>query len=83
MQSLSSKRSETRKISHNPEVSGSNPLPATTKTLAILQVSFFRVLQKHHTQTAQAGHATAQLAGNILMGAGPLSKYAFRLVKLC
>jgi len=29
MRSLSEKRSETRKISHNPEVSGSNPLPAT------------------------------------------------------
>ncbi|MCE5206750.1 MAG: hypothetical protein LLG42_00390, partial [Chloroflexi bacterium] len=31
MRSLSEKRSETRKISHNPEVSGSNPLPATVK----------------------------------------------------
>jgi len=29
MWSLSENRSETRKISHNPEVSGSNPLPAT------------------------------------------------------
>jgi len=37
MRSLSEKRSETRKISHNPEVSGkcpvgvSNPLPATNE----------------------------------------------------
>jgi hypothetical protein len=29
MRSLSEKRSETRKISHNPEVSGSKLLPAT------------------------------------------------------
>jgi len=31
MRSLSEKRSETRKISHNPEVLGSNPSPATKK----------------------------------------------------
>ena len=31
MRTLSEKRSETRKISHNPEVSGSNPLPATNE----------------------------------------------------
>jgi hypothetical protein len=31
MQSLSEKRSETRKITHNPEVSGLNPLPATNE----------------------------------------------------
>ena len=35
MRSLSEKRSETRKISHNPEVSGSNPLPATQESLEI------------------------------------------------
>ena len=32
MRSLSEKRSETRKISHNLEGSGSNPLPATFKS---------------------------------------------------
>jgi hypothetical protein len=48
MQSLSEKRSEIRKITHNPEVSGSNPLPATNKTLG--RVSFllnrFSVIRK-------------------------------------
>jgi len=43
MRSLSEKRSETRKISHNPEVSGSNPLPAT-KQETLERVSFFIVI---------------------------------------
>jgi len=41
MRSLSEKRSETRKISHNPEVVGSNPTPATYKDLATCQVFLF------------------------------------------
>jgi len=49
MQSLREKRSETRKISHNPEVSGSNPLPATKKTIISgrLLIKFWWVSKVH------------------------------------
>ena len=41
MRSLREKRSETSKTSHNPEVSGSNPLPATNENRSPMGLRFF------------------------------------------
>jgi hypothetical protein len=63
MRSLSEKRSETRKISHNPEVSGSNPLPATKVKPESVGLWFF---------VAQRA-ADASLAHRGMLAAGVIS----------
>ena len=66
MQSLSEKRSEIRKITHNPEVSGSNPLPATQKTLEEVSFLLVRIPSKDCIQSPlpDQQHLKSCLFGN-------------------